>query len=83
MERQIAEQQLAGDNDALQDAATLAVRVPIHLRSSLPQLAERIDVPIETIRDWAQGRRCPTGAARALFKILDREPKAALRAFEV
>lgn len=79
-ERQIAEHQLADDNDAVQDAAKFAVRVRRRLRLSQSQLAERIDVPIETIRNWEQGKRCPTGAARALFKILDREPEAALRA---
>ena len=30
----------------------------------------RIEVSLETIRNWEQGKRCPTGAAKALrFKI--------------
>ena len=43
------------------------------------ELATRIGVPIETIRNWEQGKRCPTGAARALLRILDKAPEAALR----
>ena len=32
-----------------------------------------------TIRNWEQGKRCPTGAARALLRVLDRAPETALR----
>ena len=38
------------------------------------------EVSIETIRNWEQGRRSPTGAAKALLKILDRAPEASLSA---
>jgi len=39
-------------------------------------------VPLDTIRNWEQGKRHPTGAARALLKVLDRVPKAALSALD-
>ncbi len=42
-------------------------------------IAQRIDVPRETIRNWEQGKRCPTGAARALLRVLDKVPETALR----
>lgn len=32
------------------------------------------------IRNWEQGKRSPTGAARALLKVLDKAPEAALAA---
>jgi len=35
-------------------------------------------VSLETIRNWEQGKRSPTGAAKALLKILDKAPEAAL-----
>jgi putative transcriptional regulator len=35
-------------------------------------------VSLDTIRNWEQGKRSPTGAARALLKVLDKAPKAAL-----
>ncbi|WP_397474114.1 helix-turn-helix domain-containing protein [Pusillimonas sp.] len=81
-ERQIAQHQLADDKDALQDAARFTVRVRKRLGLSQSQFSQRIDVPIETIRNWEQGKRYPTGAAKALLRVLDREPEAALRALE-
>ena len=44
------------------------------------KFAERIDVSLDTIRNWEQGKRCPTGAAKALLKVLDKAPEAALAA---
>ena len=43
------------------------------------EFARRIDVSQDTIRNWEQGKRCPTGAARALLKVLDKAPETALR----
>ena len=54
-------------------------RVRGRLGLTQDELATRIGVPIETIRNWEQGKRCPTGAARALLRILDKAPEAALR----
>ena len=31
-----------------------------------------------TVRNWEQGKRSPTGAARALLRILDRAPTEVL-----
>lgn len=39
-----------------------------------------IDVSIDTIRNWEQGKSCPKGAAKALLKVLDKAPEAALAA---
>jgi putative transcriptional regulator len=49
---------------------------------SQAEFSLRIDVSLETIRNWEQGKRCPTGAAKALLKILDKAPEAALAALE-
>ena len=43
------------------------------------EFARRIDVSHETIRNWEQGKRCPTGAARTLLRILDKAPESTLR----
>jgi putative transcriptional regulator len=40
-----------------------------------PDFALRINVPLETPRNWEQGKRKPTGAASAFLKILDKSPK--------
>jgi putative transcriptional regulator len=39
--------------------------------------AERIDVPVETVRNWEQGKRSPRGPARALLKLIATAPDAA------
>ena len=75
--RQAQRQFLAG---ALPDAARFARRVRKRLGLSQMEFSRRIEVSLETIRNWEQGKRCPTGAAKALLKVLDRAPGAALAA---
>ncbi len=41
------------------------------------QFADRIGVPIETVRNWEQGKRSPRGPARALLKMIDQAPQVA------
>lgn len=73
--------QVAHDEaQALQDTAKFARRVRKRLGLSQAELSERIGVSLDTIRNWEQGKRSPTGAAKALLKILDRAPEAALAA---
>lgn len=79
-EAEIAEQMAQDEAIAQQDVAKFARRVRRRLGFSQAEFAARIDVPIETIRNWEQGKRSPTGAAKALLKLLDRAPEAALAA---
>ena len=78
-EEQIALHQREDDEEAMKDMARYARRVRRRLGLTQVELARRINVPHETIRNWEQGKRCPTGAARALLKVLDRAPETALR----
>ncbi len=78
-EAEIALQQKEDDAEAMQDMARYARRIRRRLGLSQMELARRIDVPHETIRNWEQGKRCPTGAARALLRVLDKAPETALR----
>ncbi len=64
----------------MQDAARFARRVRKRLGFSQAEFAERIDVSLDTIRNWEQGKRSPTGAATALLKVLGKAPEAALAA---
>jgi putative transcriptional regulator len=41
------------------------------------QFAARIGVPIETVRNWEQGKRSPRGPARALLKLIEKAPQVA------
>ena len=67
------------EDEAMQDMARYARRVRRRLGLTQTELARRIDVPHETIRNWEQGKRRPTGAARALLWVLDKAPETALR----
>lgn len=79
-EEDIAAQQAVDEATAMQDAAKFARRVRKRLGLSQAEFSARIDVPLDTVRNWEQGKRCPTGAAKALLKILDKAPEAALAA---
>ena len=79
-ESDLALQQDQDDAEAMQDTARYARRIRKRLGLTQIEFARRIDVPHETIRNWEQGKRCPTGAARALLRILDKAPESALRA---
>jgi putative transcriptional regulator len=81
-EADIALQKSIDEADALLDAAKFARRVRKRLGLSQAEFSHRINVSLETIRNWEQGKRCPTGAAKALLKILDKAPEAALAALD-
>lgn len=50
---------------------------------SQDRFAQAFGVSASTLRKWEQGQREPTGAAKILLRIIEREPKAVLRALEV
>lgn len=79
-EADIAEHQAADEAEALLDAARFARRVRRRLGFTQAEFAQQIDVSLDTIRNWEQGKRSPTGAAKALLKVLDKAPEAALAA---
>ncbi|WP_137890875.1 helix-turn-helix domain-containing protein [Ramlibacter sp. 2FC] len=81
-EKDIALQKAADEAEAMQDVAKFARRVRKRLGFSQAEFAERIDVSLDTIRNWEQGKRSPTGAAKALLKVLDKAPEAALAALQ-
>ncbi len=53
----------------------------IRKRMGLSQsgFAAVLGVSTRTLQDWEQGRRRPTGPARALLRVAHRHPKALLR----
>jgi len=78
-ELDIAHQQRIDDDEAMQDAARFARRVRKRLGLTQLEFSQRIDVSLDTIRNWEQGKRRPTGAAKALLKVLDKAPETALQ----
>jgi putative transcriptional regulator len=61
--------------------ATPAVR-DLRRRARLTQLefASRLGVPVETIRNWEQGKRMPRGPARALLAVIAHAPETVFSA---
>ena len=47
---------------------------------SQTRVARLISVSKRTLENWEQGRRSPTGPARALLKIVAKDPEGAVRA---
>jgi len=62
-------------------AAPPAVR-DLRQRARLTQLefAARLGVPVETIRNWEQGKRMPRGPARALLAVIAAAPETVFAA---
>ena len=79
-EADLKEQQKIDDAAAAHDAELFAQRVRKRLGLTQLEFSRRIDVSLETIRNWEQGKRSPTGAARALLRVLDKAPEASLMA---
>lgn len=63
-------------NDRFADAAYAR---NVRGRTGLTQtaFAAQIGVPVETVRNWEQGKRSPRGPARALLKVIEGAPEAA------
>ena len=66
----------AGDS-ADPGAAAYARGVRAQTRLTQAEFASRIGVPIETVRNWEQGKRSPRGPARALLKLIEKAPQVA------
>ena len=79
-EAEIAAHAAADEAQARQDSARFIRRVRRRLGLSQAAFSERINVPLETVRHWEEGKQSPTGAAKALVQILDRAPELALAA---
>jgi putative transcriptional regulator len=45
---------------------------------SQARFAQLLGVSVRTLQDWEQGRRAPSGAAKTLLMVADRNPRALL-----
>jgi len=59
------------------DPASYARGIRAASKLTQAEFAARIGVPIETVRNWEQGKRAPRGPARALLKVIDKAPAVA------
>jgi putative transcriptional regulator len=64
------------------DAAAAPTARDLRRRARLTQIefAARLGVPVETIRNWEQGKRMPRGPARALLAVIAHAPETVFAA---
>jgi putative transcriptional regulator len=64
------------------DTATAPTARDLRRRARLTQIefAARLGVPVETIRNWEQGKRMPRGPARALLAVIAHAPETVFAA---
>lgn len=55
-------------------------RIRERIGLSQSQFAKLMGVSVRTLQDWEQGRRTPSGPARTLLMVAERNPKALLAA---
>jgi len=53
----------------------LAISARKSVKLTQREFAKLLDVSIDTIQDWEQGRRSPRGAAKTLLKIAQSHPE--------
>ena len=54
---------------------TIAASTRLNTGLTQQQFAKLLGVSVRTLQEWEQGRRQPTGAAKTLFKIAQRQPE--------
>ncbi len=64
--------------DRIDSDSVAAVRAK--LRLSQAEFARLLGISVDTLQNWEQGRRKPSGAARVLLKVAARHPEAVLEA---
>jgi putative transcriptional regulator len=64
------------------EIGTLPAVRDLRRRARLTQMefASRLGVPVETIRNWEQGKRMPRGPARALLAVIAHAPETVFSA---
>ena len=67
---------------AVQAVAEAPTARDLRRRARLTQIefAARLGVPVETIRNWEQGKRLPRGPARALLAVIAHSPETVFAA---
>jgi len=82
--RDIGQEILDGLRELKRGEVGRVINVPdvasIRERTGLSQsrFAALLGVSVRTLQDWEQGRRAPSGAARTLLLVADRNPHALL-----
>ncbi len=51
-----------------------------YLKGNRKAVARTFGISLDTLQNWEQGRRQPTGPAKVLLKVAERHPEAVLEA---
>jgi putative transcriptional regulator len=63
------------------ETSPLAVRqLRRRVRLTQMEFAAKLGVPVDTIRNWEQGKRAPRGPARALLAVIAHAPETVFQA---
>lgn len=82
--RDIGEEILSGIRELKDGGTSRVVNIPavneIREKTGLSQsqFSELLGVSVRTLQDWEQGRRAPSGAARTLLLIANKNPQSLL-----
>lgn len=72
----LTDEQLAKMQRGYPDVAALRDRLGL----TQEEFAQTFNIPVGTLRDWEQRRKRPDAPARALLRVIEREPEAVRRA---
>ena len=73
-EAEIQQQKATDEMAAREDAIAFVRGVRSKLGLSQREFSEATDIPLNSIRNWEQGKRGPTGAAKTLYRLLNARP---------
>ena len=77
------EEQINQDNEeAMAEMGAYIRTVRARVGMTQKKFADRIGISVDTLRNWEQGRRYPTGTARALLRVIDKAPEVAVAALQ-
>jgi putative transcriptional regulator len=76
---EISRGERAPSREAVVDAVVVQ-KIRASTGLSQAKFAKVINVEVATLRNWEQGRREPTGAARALLRAIRKDPERVLAA---
>ncbi|HAK64247.1 MAG: helix-turn-helix domain-containing protein [Pseudomonadota bacterium] len=77
----------AGLEDAIAGRYTVYKEEPVDLKVLRQQLsmtqeqfAQRFGIPLASLRNWEQNHRLPSGPIRSYLRVIEKNPKAVLKA---
>ena len=81
-DQEIQDQINQDNNDAMAEMGEYIRSVRARVGMTQREFSDRIGISVDTLRNWEQGRRYPTGTARALLRIIDKAPEVAVAALQ-